>query len=101
MKIKKINEFLFDKDITVIGNKDIDEDGELINDTFKGKGMSTSKLTRVFNNGKVNYIAETKIIINDVIPFEVYGGKVLIDNKELSIVNSNIDSNIYTILICK
>ena len=101
MKIKKINEFLFDKDITVIGNKDIDEDGELINDTFKGKGMSTSKLTRVFNNGKVNYIAETKILINDVIPFEVYGGKVLIDNKELSIVNSNIDSNIYTILICK
>ena len=99
MKLKKQPDFLFDKDITVKGHKTIDEDGNAVYEEYTGKCMSKTTCKRVFSEGKVNYVDETKILINVRINFDVYEGKAYIDNKTLTIVSSYKD-NCYTVLIC-
>lgn len=61
--------------------------------------MSKTTCKRVFADGKVNYVDETKILINDRINFDVYGGKTYMENKTLTIVSSYKDNG-YSVLIC-
>lgn len=96
---QKLPNFLFDKMVKIKGNKNIDENGNAIYEEYNGKCMCKTICKRVFSDGKVNYIDETKIIINDDISFDVYGGKAFINNKILTIVSSYKDDK-YTIIIC-
>lgn len=96
---QKLPKFLFDTHITIKGNKDIDEDGNVIYQEYKGTCMYKTTCKRVFADGKVNYVNETKIIINDNLDFDCYGGKAYIDNKILTIMSTYKD-DIYTVIIC-
>lgn len=99
MRMKKQPNFLFDKEIKIKGHKTIDENGNAIYEEYKGKCMSKTTCKRVFADGKVNYVDETKILINDNLNFDCYGGKAYIENKTLNIVSMYKDNN-YTVLIC-
>lgn len=96
---KKLPKFLFDTNITVKGNKNIDEDGNAIYEEYKGTCMYKTTCKRVFADGKVNYVDETKIIINGNLDFDCYGGKAYLDNKTLTIMSCYKD-DVYTVLIC-
>jgi hypothetical protein len=96
---QKLPKFLFDTHITIKGSKNIDENGEIIFDEYKGKCMYKTTCKRIFTDGKVNYADETKIIINDNLNFDCYGGKVYMNNKVLTIMSTYKD-DIYTVIIC-
>lgn len=96
---QKLPKFLFNTHITIKGNKNIDENGEIIFDEYKGKCMYKTTCKRIFTDGKVNYVDETKIIINDNLNFDCYGGKVYMNNRILTIMSVYKD-DIYTVIIC-
>ena len=100
MRLKRQPDFLFNEDITIKGHKTIDEDGNAIYEEFQGKCMSRTSFKRVFSDGKVNYVNETKIIINKILEFDCYGGKVYLGDKTLNIFSTYKDNDLYTVLIC-
>jgi hypothetical protein len=99
MQKPKLPRFLFNTNITIKGNKDIDENGEISYKTLDTQCMYKKECKRVFQDGKVNYVDETKIIINEDIGFDCYGGKAYLNGLILTIVSTYKD-DIYTVLIC-